>query len=358
MKKTFIIAEAGVNHNGDLTLAKRLIDVAADAGANAVKFQTFSADALVTKTAPKAAYQICNANTTESQYDMLKKLELSREKHFFLKQYCDEKKITFFSTPFDLDSANFLLQDMKLSTIKIASGEITNALLLLKIARAQPKIILSTGMATLGEIEEALSIIAFGLVDAALPPSKKAFFSAFSSELGQQMLREKVTLLHCTSNYPAQFQDIHLRAMDTLSFAFGLPVGYSDHSLGIAVSIAAVARGACVIEKHFTLDKNLPGPDHQASLDPVELKNMIYAIREIEVALGNTTKAPTGAECETKNVARKSLIAANTILPGEKFTAQTITVKRPGMGISAIHYWDYLDKKASRKYEAGDLIYE
>lgn len=358
MKKIFIIAEAGVNHNGDLMLAQRLVDVAADAGADAVKFQTFSADALVTKTAPKAAYQICNTNNTESQYEMLKKLELSRENHFFLKQYCDEKKIAFLSTPFDLDSADFLLQDMKLSTIKIASGEITNALLLLKIARAQPNIILSTGMATLGEIEEALSVIAFGLSNTAELPSKKAFFTAFSSELGQHLLREKVTLLHCTSNYPAQFQDIHLRAMDTLSAAFGLRVGYSDHSLGISVPIAAVARGAYVIEKHFTLDKNLAGPDHKASLDPVELKNMIHSIREIEVALGNTIKAPTGVECEIKNVARKSLIATNTILPGEKLTAQNITVKRPGIGISAIYYWDYLDKIASKKYESGDLIYE
>lgn len=357
-KQTYVIAEAGVNHNGDMHLAKMLVDVAVEAGANAIKFQTFFADNLVTRSAPKAEYQINNTNAFESQYDMLKKLELSRENHFFLKQYCDVKKIDFLSTPFDLTSADFLLHHMKLPVIKIASGEITNAPLLLKIARARPDIILSTGMATLSEIESALSVIAFGYCQLEKNPSQENFFSAYQSLEGQKFLKEKVCILHCTSDYPAQFFDINLRAMDTICDKFGLPVGYSDHSLGISVSVAAVARGASIIEKHFTLDKNLSGPDHKASLEPEELEKMILSIREVEQALGSAVKIPTSSECKTKDVARKSLVAKTKIASGEIFTEKNITIMRPGNGISAMHYWDYLGHAALKNYEVGELIYE
>ncbi len=352
----FIIAEAGVNHNGDLQLAHQLIDVAADAGVDAVKFQTFLAEAVASQHAPKAAYQKKTTDSNESQLAMLKKLELSHSVHFELRAHCEKRNIQFLSTPFDFKSAEFLLNDLQLSCIKISSGDLTTAPLLLTIARKKPKIILSTGMSTLTEIEMALSVIAFGLLNREEKPSLQAFLRAYSSVQGQQLLKEKVMLLHCTSNYPVDYADIHLRAMDTLRHAFGLQVGYSDHSLGITVPIAAVARGAVVIEKHFTLDKKMIGPDHAASLEPAELKKMVQSIREVELALGSTIKTPSAAELDTKQVARKSLVAVQTIQAGEKFTTENMGMKRPGTGVSPIKFWDYLNTESGKTYEIGECI--
>ncbi len=357
-QKVYVIAEAGVNHNGDLNLALQLIDAAVYAGANAVKFQTFQTEQLVSRWAPKAAYQKKNTDIAESQYHMLKKLELSFDDHIILKSYCEKNDIEFLSTPFDLKSTDFLLNILQLSTIKIASGEITTAPLLLQIAKAQPSIILSTGMSTLGDIEQALAIIAFGYLQCDENPSMDAFMRAYYSTEGQKKLKEKVSLLHCTSDYPADFNGVNLRAMDTLRSAFNLPVGYSDHTRGISIPIAAVARDAAIIEKHFTLDRSLPGPDHKASLEPDELKNMVAAIREVECALGNSLKIPTQKELETKSVARKSIIAVQPIKQGEAFTEKNISLQRPGIGVSPLRYWEYLKRVACQDYQAGELINE
>lgn len=357
-QSVYIIAEAGVNHNGNLDLAMQLVDVAAEAGANAVKFQTFCTELLVTTDAEKAAYQKRETDPDESQYEMLKKLELNHQDHFLLQTYCKKRHIDFLSTPFDAVSADFLLHQLHLSNIKIASGEITNAPLLLQIASAKSNIILSTGMSTLGEIEQALGIIAFGYIGSAEKPSQDAFTHAYSSVEGQKLLKQKITLLHCTSDYPANFIDINLLAMDTLKNAFHFRVGYSDHSLGIAIPIAAVARGATMIEKHFTLNKKLPGPDHKVSLKPDELKSMVKSIREVELALGSHLKIPTKNELETKKIARKSLAASKIIKPGDCFSKYNLQALRPGSGVSLVHYWDYLEKEANKSYQAGELIHE
>jgi len=355
---TTIIAEAGVNHNGDIKLALQLIDEAKEAGADAVKFQTFCAEQLVSLSAPKANYQKQNTCNNESQFSMLKKLELSHEEHWVLKLHCEKRGITFLSTPFDSMSADFLLHEMKLKTIKIASGEITAAPLLLQIAQVQPSIILSTGMSTLGEIELALAVIAFGYLHCKEKPTEDAFMRAYYSSEGRHCLKQKVSLLHCTSDYPASFESVNLRAMDTLKSAFNLPTGYSDHTQGISVPIAAVARGAVIIEKHFTLDRSLPGPDHKASLESAELKKMVTAIREVERALGNNVKIPTQKELETKAIARKSLIAAQLIKKGDMFTENNVNSQRPGNGISPMNYWDYLGRTALQEYKTGELINE
>ena len=348
MQKTTIIAEAGVNHNGDIKLALELIDVAANAGADVVKFQTFSSESLVSATASKANYQKKTTDPHESQFAMLKKLELTHEQYFILKSHSEKRHIQFLSTPFDSISADFLLKKMGLSTIKISSGEITTAPLLLQIARYEPNIILSTGMSTLGEIEEALAVLAFGLTQSTEKPSKNAFMKVYASEFGQTQLRKKVTLLHCTSDYPAQFNCINLRAMDTLQSAFNLPVGYSDHSVGITVPIAAVARGATVIEKHFTLDKSLTGPDHKTSLEPNELKDMVESIRVVERAMGNPIKIITSEELDTKNVARKSLVATQVIMHGELFTENNMDTMRPGTGYQPCTIGSILGKKRQK----------
>lgn len=358
MQRTFIIAEAGVNHNGDIQLAFQLIDAAKKAGADAVKFQTFQAAQLVSSWAPKAAYQQKNTGNDESQLSMLKKLELSFDDHIVLKSYCEKNNIAFLSTPFDAISADFLLTTLKLTTIKIASGEIATAPLLLQIAKAQPSIILSTGMSSLGDIEQALAVIAFGYLQSDEKPSIQAFMRAYYSNEGQQQLKQKVSLLHCTSDYPADVNSVNLRAINTLQSAFNLQVGYSDHTDGISIPIAAVARGATIIEKHFTLDRLLPGPDHKASLEPDELKKMVHGIREVEYALGNTVKLPTQKELATKLVARKSLIAAQSIKQGDTFTEKNIILQRPGNGVSPLFYWDYLERIAQRDYQAGELIHE
>lgn len=354
-EKTYVIAEAGVNHNGSLELALQLVDEAAKAGADAVKFQTFQADKLVVRTAKKADYQLQTTDSRESQWEMLKKLELSSDDHTELVNYCKEKGIQFLSTPFDLDSLD-LLTSYNLPYLKISSGDLTNSLLLLKAARSGTRIILSTGMSTLAEIEKALSVLAFGFLHADQKPSSEAFYQAYCSSEGQKILNEKVTLLHCTTEYPTPFSEVNLRVMDTLRETFGLPVGLSDHTQGIAVPIAAVARGAAVIEKHFTLDKNLPGPDHKASLNPEEMAEMIQGIRQIEEALGSPRKVPTRSETKNMNVARKSLAAAVPIKKGEIFTEENLTVKRPGEGISSIHYWDWIGSRANRDYQADEFI--
>ncbi len=354
-RRTYIIAEAGVNHNGSLKMARKLVEAAAAAGADAVKFQTFTADRLLSRLAPKADYQIRTTAAGESQHDMLRKLELDEHAHEVLIAQCKICRIAFLSTPFDLESVDLLAGRFDLSCIKIPSGDITNAPLLLKIARTGKPAILSTGMSTLGEVEEALGVLAFGYLGSS-EPSIAGFRTAYSSARGQAILKDRVTLLHCTSEYPAPPEDVNLTAMDTLQNAFGLPVGYSDHTQGIIVPIAAVARGAVVIEKHFTLDRTLRGPDHKASLEPDDLVQLVAAIRVVEQALGSGRKHPAPSELKNMRVARKSLMAACEIASGELFTSENISVKRPGTGLSPMQYWDLLTKKSSRLYSADELI--
>lgn len=354
-----IIAEAGVNHNGDESLAHALVDAAWQAGADIVKFQTFRAEKLVTGNARQAEYQTTNTGKSESQLAMLSRLELSFDAHLSLIRHCEALGIGFLSTAFDDDSLDFLVRDIRLKTLKIPSGELTNAPFVLRHARSGCNLIVSTGMATLGEVESALAVIAFGMVrehDAL--PGMEAFMAAYASPQGQAALREKVTLLHCTTEYPAPMSDINLNAMDTLAQAFGLPVGYSDHSEGITVPVAAAARGACLIEKHFTLDKTMAGPDHKASLEPSELADMVTAIRNVEAALGNGVKGPRPCELKNKAIARKSLVAACDIAPGTVLNEQNVAIKRPGEGMSPYSWWDVIGKRASHAYLAGELIRE
>jgi N-acetylneuraminate synthase len=355
-ERCFIIAEAGVNHNGDLDTAFKLVDAACEAGADAVKFQTFNTDQLVTTQADKAAYQKLRTADGQSQYAMLKQLELSEQAFVQLFEYCQSRSIQFLSTAFDFDSLAFLLKQLSLDYLKIPSGEITNGPFLLAHARTGKEIILSTGMATLADIELALRVLAFGFLEKDKIPTEKTLLEAYVSSQGQKLLREKVILLHCTSEYPAPAETINLRVMDSLSQAFGLKSGYSDHSQGIAIAIAAAARGAKVIEKHFTLDKNLPGPDHQASLAPDELKAMVDAIRMTETALGSTVKIPQPSELETMKVARKSLVARCQIAKGEPFSATNLGFKRPGTGLSPMHYWRLLGKRSQKAYEKDEVI--
>lgn len=353
---TFIIAEAGVNHNGDISLAKQLIDIAANAGADAVKFQTFQAEKLVSRDAPKAEYQTQTTGTTESQFEMIRKLELSDLDHELLISHAQSRGIQFLSTPFDIPSLHLLTQRFGLKKIKIPSGEITNAPFLLEIARCAERIILSTGMSTLAEVEAALGVLAFGFTTDKAIPQRGDFEQAFASDQGQQELGDRVTLLHCTTEYPAPFREVNLRAMDTLASAFGLAVGYSDHTPGIHVSLAAVARGARIIEKHFTSDRTLPGPDHQASLEPQELNQLVQQIREIEQALGDGIKRPTASEWKNREVARKSLVASRAIKAGEVFTEENLTCKRPGTGVSPFSYWETIEQVATRSYDMDETL--
>lgn len=332
MSKVFIIAEAGVNHNGSLELAKKLVDVAVEAKADAVKFQTFKASLGVSKFAPKAEYQIETTSKDESQLDMVRKLELTEEMHEELIQYCAEKNIMFLSTPFDLYSVD-LLASYGLDIFKIPSGEITNLPYLRKIGQLKKKIILSTGMANLGEIESAVDILTTAGTN-----------------------KDDITLLHVTTQYPTPMEDVNLKAMVTIGNAFGMKYGYSDHTLGIEIPIAAVALGACVIEKHFTLDCNMEGPDHRASLNPQGLKDMVSAIRNIELALGDGIKKASPSEYKNLAIARKSIVAKQNIKAGEVFTQDNITVKRPGTGISAMRWDEIIGTKASRDYVEDELI--
>lgn len=356
--QTYIIAEAGVNHNSSLNLAFKLVDAAVEAGADAVKFQTFKAENLVVKSAQKAAYQRVTTNVKESQFQMLKKLELTKEMHFQLVKYCKNKNIDFMSTPFDIESLSFLSNELKIDVLKIPSGEITNAPFLLEVGRRRKKIILSTGMSSLGEIEQALSILAFGLMNDSIVPSNLNFLEAYYSAEGQRLLKDYVTLLHCTTEYPTPNDEVNLNVMDTLNQAFQLPVGLSDHTKGIAIPIAAVARNAVIIEKHFTLDRAMDGPDHKASLEPIELKEMVESIRNVEKALGSYLKHATKAEQKNINLIRKSLVASKSILPGEQFTTENLSVKRPGTGVSPTKYWEYIGRKAEKRYQKDDIINE
>ena len=332
MNRTLIIAEAGVNHNGDLGLAKQLIDVAAEAGADLVKFQTFNADRLVTRSARKADYQTLTTDGDESQHEMLRRLELTAEMHRELIAHCTARNIGFFSTGFDIESID-LLVSLGQDHFKIPSGEITNLPYLRHIGRLNKAVILSTGMATMDEIEAAIDV------------------------LGQAgTLRANSTVLHCTTQYPTPMAEVNLRVMQSIHSAFGVAVGYSDHTPGIEVAIAAVAMGAYVIEKHFTLDCNLPGPDHKASLEPEELKAMVAAIRNIEVALGDGIKRLTAGEAKNKSVVRKSLVANRAINVGEIFSVENITVKRPGTGISPMRWDEVMGCPAPRDFSADELI--
>lgn len=353
----FVIAEAGVNHNGDIKLAHDLVDAAHAAGADAVKFQTFIAEEVTIESAPKAKYQKEVTRPDESLYDMIRGFQLDHAQHMDLKSHCDDKGIRFMSSPFDLESLRFLCDDMKLDILKIPSGEIVNGPLMIAAGKSGLDIIMSTGMADMDEIRTALGVLAFAMtVDA--DPADADFNAAFESPEGQKALREKVSILHCTTAYPTPFADVNLRAMRTIAETFSLRTGYSDHTAGTAVPTAAVALGAEVIEKHFTMDCNLPGPDHKASLEPDELALMVTQIRQIEAALGSAEKKPSPAEIENTDIARKSLVTTQPIKAGEPFTADNLGIKRPGSGVSPMKYWDWLGKPAPRDFDAGVLVSE
>ena len=332
MNSVFIIAEAGVNHNGDVGIAKRLISAAQQAGADAVKFQTFTTEKIVIKNAPRAEYQRRNMPGPSSQFNMLKKLELDQKAHKELLDLCKKKDITFISSPFDHGSIN-LLNDLGLDIFKIPSGEITNLPYLRHIGSLKKRIILSTGMSTLGEVETALEIL-----------------------VSSGTARDNITLLHANTMYPTPMEDVNLKAMETLAKAFQCDVGYSDHTPGIEVAIAAAAIGAKVIEKHFTLDRNMEGPDHKASLEPPELKAMVKAIRNIERALGTGLKKPTPSEMPNRDIARKSIVATKPIRKGEMFTEHNLTAKRPGTGLSPMRWDELIGSVAMKDYQPDELI--
>lgn len=355
MTNVYIVAELGVNHNGSIDLAHKLIDHAYEAGANAVKFQAFIAGEVLSRHTEKAPYQQRLTPIGESQLEMVQKLELGKEQFGELIQHCRERGIAFLASPFDLYSLEMLV-DFEVARLKIASGEITNAPLIVKAGQTGKEVILSTGMSTLGEVETALGILAFGFTGDSQKPSPEAFRHSFGSFEGQQYLREKVMLLHCTSEYPAPFHDVNLLAMDTLRQAFGLRVGYSDHTAGIVVPIAAAARGATLIEKHFTISRKLPGPDHMASLEPAEFKEMVASIRQVELALGSSLKFMAPSELENRPLVRKSLVAKKAICYGEMFTPDNLGIKRPGGGIEPLYYWDYLGHPASKDYYPDEVI--
>lgn len=352
-----IIAEAGVNHNGSLKMAEELVQVAIDSKVDIVKFQTFTADSIVTQSAQKAEYQKVTTGSGESQYDMLKRLELSHENHFELARLCEGTGVEFLSTAFDEQSISFLVNEVGIKRIKIPSGEITNAPLLLHMARFKLPIIMSTGMATLAEIEQALGVLAFGLLERGRSkPSPAAFLEAYASDEGYAALAQHVTILQCTSEYPTQAANANLGLMPLLGQVFGLPFGYSDHTEGTAVSIAARTLGASIIEKHFTLDKNLPGPDHLASLDSRELGELVTGVRSVEAALGGIRKVPTKNEMQNRVAARRSLVAAQDIGKGEKFSASNLTLKRPGSGASPYLYWQFLDRSSRKELRQDQMI--
>ena len=332
MNKVFVIAEAGINHNGSIANAKKMIAVASEAGADAVKFQTFKSEEVISKYAPKAEYQKATTDAEESQLDMARKLELSKADFEELARYCKEKDIIFLSTPFDFDSIDFL-NELGLDTFKIPSGEITNLPYLRKIGNLAKKLILSTGMANLGEVGDALDIIV------------KAGCS-----------KDNITVLHCNTEYPTPMKNVNLLAMNTIKKAFNVDIGYSDHTLGIEVPIAAVALGAKVIEKHFTLDKNMEGPDQRASLDPLELKSMVKAIRNIEKAMGDGVKKASHSELRNKSIARRSIVARRYIRKGEVFSEENLAAKRPGTGVSPMSWGEILGKTSRRDYEEDSMI--
>ncbi len=350
------IAEVGVNHDGNLDKALELINVAAKAGADVVKFQTFDAANLASDSAPKAAYQMETTPIKEKQIDMLRRLELPRDWHEKLIERCDKRGVQFLSTPFDIDSLDFLVSGLNLPIIKIPSGELTHGPLLLAAARSGRKIILSTGMSNIGEIREALGVIAFGTKYPDEDPSRQKIELIQKDKRAMQVLESKVTLLHCNTQYPTPAEDANLMALATMREAFKLPVGYSDHTEGIAVALAAVALGASVIEKHITLDKRAEGPDHAASLEPEELGELVRGVRTCSAALGDGKKNPRPSEMANMNIARKSLVALTTIRRGEVFNESNVGAKRPGCGRSPMDYWDLIGQEAERDYERDDLI--
>jgi len=332
MNRVFIIAEAGVNHNGNVKIAKKMIDAAVLAGADAIKFQSFKTEKMISKSAPKAAYQKKKTGDKESQFDMIKKLELDEKAHSELISYCKRKGILFLSTPFDFESIE-LLDKFGLEIFKIPSGEIINLPYLRKVGSLKKRIIMSSGMANLKEIKDALDVL---------------------TKAGTQ--KKNITVLHCNTEYPTPFEDVNLLAMVTIKDAFKVRVGYSDHTSGIEVPIAAVALGATVIEKHFTLDKNMKGPDHMSSLEPDELRAMVKAVRRIEKALGNGIKKPSPSELRNKSMVRKSIVTSKSIKKGEIFTEENITVKRPAIGISPMEWDNVINKVAKRDFKEDELI--
>ncbi|MEB2778418.1 N-acetylneuraminate synthase [Algoriphagus sp. D3-2-R+10] len=333
INKVLIIAEAGVNHNGDIAQAKKLIDAAAEAGSDYVKFQTFKASKLVTKSAERANYQNANTGNSDSQYEMLKKLELSEDAHLELISYCKSKSIKFLSTGFDLDSLEFL-NNIGIDLFKIPSGEITNLPYLRKIASFNKPVIMSTGMASMNEVQEAYEVLIL-----------------------EGLHKSGISIVHCNTEYPTPMEDVNLKAMNDIGDKLSVKIGYSDHTLGIEVPIAAVAMGATVIEKHFTLDRNLPGPDHKASLEPTELKAMVAAIRNIEKAIsGSGKKEPSPSEIKNKSVARKSIIATKAIKKGEKFSESNLGIKRPGIGVSPMRWDEVIGSYAIKDFEVEELI--
>ena len=331
-KKVFIIAEAGVNHNGSAEVAKKMIGAAAKAGADAVKFQTFKAESIVSEFSPKARYQEKITGNKESQFEMIKKLELDLDAHKKLIEYCKKKRIDFLSTPFDLESIE-LLHNLGLQTFKISSGEITNLPYLRKIGALKKKIVISTGMANLKEVAAALNT----LIKRGTP-------------------KKNITILHCNTEYPTPYKDVNLKAMQTIKDKFNVKVGYSDHTLGTEIPIAATALGASVIEKHFTLDKNMKGPDHKASLEPDEFRNMVRAVRNAEEALGSGVKRNSPSEIKNKIAIRKSLVAAEDIKKWEKFTGKNITAKRPAIGISPMKWQKIIGKTAKKDFKKDEPI--
>lgn len=332
MNKVLVIAEAGVNHNGDIRLAKKLVDLASDAGADYVKFQSFNSNDLLTKKADKASYQIKLTNSDQTQYEMLKELELQKEDHFTLIQHCKQKNIRFLSSAFDLKSIDFL-SSLNLDFFKVPSGEITNYPYLERIGCLNKKVLLSTGMSNMEDINDALA----------------ALISSGTS-------KDNITIMHCNTEYPTPKTDANIMAMKTIKEKFGTKVGYSDHTLGFEAAIAAIALGSCVIEKHITLDKNMKGPDHQASMELDEFKQFVRYIRNTSIMLGSGIKAASKSELKNIGVARKSIVASSFIKMGEKFSDKNITTKRPGNGLSPMLWLDVLDKKASKDYDVDDQI--
>lgn len=356
-----IIAEIGVNHNGSAAMARQLIDAARRCGADAVKLQLFRAELLAAPDAPLADYQQSAGAGARSQYELLRQLELPEDQVRALGAYCETQQIELLATPFDRDSLRLLVQDLGASSIKLGSGELTNLPFLLEAARCRRQILLSTGMATLAEVEQGLAVLAYGLVaepsdPLAAPPSLAAFRQAYISAPGQAALQRHVTLLHATTAYPAPPSSCNLRAMDTLRVAFGLPTGLSDHSEGSAVAIAAVARGACVIEKHLTLDRSLPGVDHRASMEPEDFGRMVRDIRQIELALGSPAKLPDETELRTTGLVRRSIVAAMDIAVGERFSERNLALKRPAGGLPPERYWELLGRAADRAYRKDESI--
>jgi len=359
MNDVFVIAEAGVNHNGCIDLAYELVDAAVYSGADAIKFQTFKTGDVLTKSVEKAKYQKRLTDESESQYEMIKKLELNYDQFSDIKKYCDDKGIKFMSTAFDLDSVKFLSDNLSLDTLKIASGEITNGPLLLTIGRTDCNIILSTGMSTLSEIRDALAVIAYGFLDKTSMSDNITYeniYGAYGSELGRKFLRNKVLLMHCTTEYPALYSEINLNAMLTMKNEFGLRVGYSDHSNDLLVPVVSASIGAEIIEKHLTLDKGMKGPDHAASIEPEMFRQLVNDVRNVRVILGSEDKKPVESEIKNKKIARKVLVASSKINEGDLFTDENMAVKRAGLGVSPMKFWDYVGKVSDKCYFPDDVI--